>query len=340
MRFNPCKRKTWFSYVPILTALFLLCACLAHAQSGRGTLTGSVKDTSGAVLPNVDVTLTESSTGTSYKAVTNGEGIYNFPELAPGTYSLAASASALKRYTQNGITVNVGNTAKVDVTMAVGGANETVTVTGDASQLQTESSDVGTTVSTKLIQDLPLQFNGTVRNPLQFVQLTPGFSGIDTNSPTEQGGFKLNGGQQAGTDILLDGSTIELASANLQMNYGVSVEAVQEFKVMTNTFDAEYGRMSGGLVNLVTKSGTNALHGSVYDFFKNKALDANSWINDYNDVPKPVDTQNDFGGIISGPVYIPKLYDGRNKSFFMFNYEGSASTPEETVCSLHRHRRC
>jgi hypothetical protein len=322
MRFNLYKGKTWFSYVPILTALFLLCACLADAQSGRGTLTGSVKDTSGAILPNVDVTLTESSTGTSYKAVTNGEGIYNFPELAPGTYFLVASAPALKRYTQNGITVSVGDTAKVDVTMAVGGTNETVTVTADASQLQTESSDVGTTVSTKLIEDLPLQFNGTVRNPLQFVQLTPGFSGIDTNSPTEQGGFKLNGGQQAGTDILLDGSTIELASANLQMNYGVSVEAVQEFKVMTNTFDAEYGRMSGGLVNLVTKSGTNALHGSVYDFFKNKALDANSWINDYNGVPKPVDTQNDFGGIISGPVYIPKLYDGRNKSFFMFNYEG------------------
>jgi hypothetical protein len=137
-----------------------------------------------------------------------------------------------------------------------------------------------------------------------------------------QGGFKLNGGQQAGTDILLDGATIELASANLQMNYGVSVEAVQEFKVMTNTFDAEYGRLSGGLVNLVSKSGSNALHGSVYDFLKNRALDANSWINDYNGVTKPIDTQNDFGGIISGPVYIPKLYDGRDKTFFMFNYEG------------------
>ena len=216
----------------------------------------------------------------------------------------------------------VGSTATVNVALQVGAATQSVTVTSDASQLQSDSSDIGTTVPTELIEDLPLQFSGTVRNPLQFVQLTPGFSGVDTNSPTQQGGFKLNGGQQSGTDIFVDGATIELASANLQMNYGVSVEAVQEFKVMTNTFDAEYGRTSGGLVNLVTKSGTNTLHGSVYDILKNRALDANSWINDLHGSQKPIDTQNDFGAIISGPVYIPWLYNGHDKTFFMFNYEG------------------
>jgi hypothetical protein len=302
----------------------ILCVVLpfAAAQSGRGTLTGSVKDNAGAVVVNAGVTLTETNTGSTFKAVTNGEGLFNFPELQPGSYTISVSAPSMKTFTQTGITVSVGNTANVGVVLEVGSSSQTITVRADASQLQTESSDIGTTVPTKLIEDLPLQFNGTVRNPLQFVQLTPGFSGIDSNSPTEQGGFKLNGGQQAGTDILLDGATIELASANLQMNYGVSVEAVQEFKILTNTFDAEYGRMSGGLVNLVTKTGTNTFHGSVYDFFKNKALDANSWVNDYNNVPKPIDTQNDFGGIVSGPVYIPKLYNGRDKTFFMFNYEG------------------
>jgi len=122
----------------------------------------------------------------------------------------------------------------------------------------------------------------------------------------------------------VDGATIELASANLQMNYGISVEAVQEFKVMTNTFDAAYGRMSGGLVNLVTKFGTNSLHGAVYDILKNRVLNANSWSSGLSTPPqkKPIDTQNDFGAIISGPIYIPKLYNGRDKSFFMFNYEG------------------
>ena len=318
------EQKKYWRLFSMWCVMVLALACTSNvlAQSGRGTLTGSVKDSSGAVLVKVPVDLTETSTGSRYHDVTNDQGYFNFPELPPGSYTIAVSAPSLKHYTQSGITVSVGDTAKLNIMMQVGTASETVSVTGDASQLQTESSDVGTTVSTKMIEDLPLQFNGTVRNPLQFVQLTPGFSGIDTNSPTEQGGFKLNGGQQAGTDIMLDGATIELASANLQMNYGVSVEAVQEFKVMTNTFDAQYGRMSGGMVNLVSKAGNNTLHGSVYDFFKNAALDANSWVNDYNGVPKPVDTQNDFGGIISGPVYIPKLYDGRNKTFFMFNYEG------------------
>jgi hypothetical protein len=306
----------------LLVALGLMTGITSFAQSGRGTLTGSVRDANGAVVQGAVLTLTGANTGSRYEAKTNEEGLFTFPELQPGTYSLGAISSGFESYTQNGITISVGSTATVNIALHVGATTENVTVTSDASQLQTESSDIGTTVSTALIQDLPLQFNGTVRNPLQFVQLTPGFSGVDTNSPTQQGGFKLNGGQQSGTDIFVDGATIELASANLQMNYGVSVEAVQEFKVMTNTFDAEYGRTSGGLINLVTKAGTNDLHGSVYDFLRNKSLDANSWLNNLQGSKRPVDTQNDFGVIVSGPVYIPKVYRGRDKTFFMFNYEG------------------
>ena len=293
--------------VSLMVAFGLAAGVPSLAQSGRGTLTGTIKDASGAGLEGVSINLTETNTGSRFTAVAGTDGLYTFPELQPGSYTLAVTASGFESYTQNGITVNVGSTATVNVVLKVGAATESVTVTSDASQLQSESSDIGTTVSTELIEDLPLQFNGTVRNPLQFVQLTPGFSGSDTNSPTQQGGFKLNGGQQSGVDIFVDGATIELASANLQMNYGVSVEAVQEFKVMTNTFDAQYGRMSGGLVNLVTKSGTNALHGSVYDILRNKSLDANSWINNLDGTTRPVDTQNDFGAIVSGPVYIPKL---------------------------------
>ena len=315
-------KTTKHVFMSILAAFFLIGMTLSWGQSGRGSLTGSVKDHTGAVIPNATVVLTEANSGSQYNTQSNNDGLYSFPELPPGTYNLSVSASGFSQYEQTGINVTVGTPATVNVALTVGASTQSVTVRADASQLQTESSDIGTTVPTKLIEDLPLQFNGQVRNPLQFVQLTPGYSGIDTNSPTVQGGFKLNGGQQAGTDILLDGATIELASANLQMNYGVSVEAVQEFKVMTNTFDAEFGRMSGGLVNLVTKSGGNTLHGSAYDFLKNRELDANSWINNYNKVPRPIDTQNDFGAIVSGPVYIPKLYDGRNKTFFMFNYEG------------------
>jgi Carboxypeptidase regulatory-like domain len=319
---NPKAQSGWRIAAWLLVVLGLWVGTPVLAQSGRGTLTGSVKDSTGAILPGASLDLQETSTGSRYAAVASAEGLYTFAELPPGTYILTVSSPEFQSYIRNGITVNVGSTATVDAVLKVGASTQSVTVTSDASQLQSESSDIGTTVPTELIEDLPLQFNGTVRNPLQFVTLTPGYSGVNTNSPTEQGGFKLNGGQQSGTDILVDGATIELASANLQMNYGVSVEAVQEFKVMTNTFDAEYGRMSGGLVNLVTKPGSNTLHGSVYDILKNRALDANSWINNLHGSEKPIDTQNDFGAFVSGPVIIPKLYNGHNKTFFMFNYEG------------------
>lgn len=315
-------QKTLRLAVWLLAVFGLVAGIPSLAQSGRGTLTGSVKDASGAVIPGAVLNLKEANTGSQRDAVAGGEGLFTFPELQPGSYTLTVTAPGFDSYKQSGITVFVGSTASITAVLRVGSNEQSVTVTSDASQLQTDSSDIGTTVPTELIEDLPLQYAGAPRNPLQFVTLTPGFSGVDTNSPTSQGGFKLNGGQQSGTDIFVDGATIELASANLQMNYGVSVEAVQEFKVMTNTFDAQYGRTSGGLVNLVTKSGTNDLHGDVYDILRNKSLDANSWLNNLQGSKRPVDTQNDFGALISGPVFIPKLYNGRDKSFFMFNYEG------------------
>lgn len=292
------------------------------AQLGRGTVVGTVTDPSGAVISGASLQLTEVSTSSAYAGKSTAEGQFTFPELLPGKYALKATAPGFESFTQTGLSVEVGSTTTVKVVLKAGAASESVTVNGDASHLETESSDIGTTVSSQLIQDLPLQFSGAPRNPLQFVTLTPGYSGVIANSPTQLGGFKLNGGQQAGTDVLVDGATIEFASADLQVNYGVSVEAVQEFKITTNSFDAQYGRTSGGLINLTTKSGTNELHGSFYDLLRNKALDANSYINDYRGVPKPIDTQNDFGGIISGPVRIPWLYNGRDKTFFLFNYEG------------------
>jgi hypothetical protein len=319
---NPTAQRPWRLAVWLSVAFCLASGIPGLAQSGRGTLTGSVKDASGSILPGTSVALKETNTGSAYAAVTGSEGLFTFPELEPGTYSLTVSSPGFATYSQSGITVEVGNSTILNVVMKVGSTSASVMVNGDASHLETESSDVGTTVSSELIADLPLEFTGAPRNPLQFVTITPGYTGEMTNSPTQLGGFKLNGGQQAGTDILVDGATIEFASANLQMNYGVSVEAVQEFKVMTNTFDSEYGRMGGGLVNLTTKSGTNRLHGSIYDMLRNKALDANTWINDYQGSPKPIDTQNDFGAYIAGPVYIPWLYHGRDKTFFMFNYEG------------------
>ena len=212
--------------------------------------------------------------------------------------------AGFESYTQTGITVDVGSTATVNVALQVGAATQSVTVTSDASHLESESSDVGFTLSPQVLESLPLPFGGEIRNPLEFAALSPGFAGSMSNNPSSppSGAFKLSGGQQGGGDILLDGATTELASANMQVTYGFSVEAVSEFKVMTNTFDAQFGSASGGVVNLASKQGTNSFHGSAYDLLKNRDLDANSWLNNYknavfgaNTAPTPTDTQNDFG---------------------------------------------
>jgi hypothetical protein len=290
-----------------------------------------VKDANGAFIPGAAVNLKEANTGSSYAANATAEGLFTFKELPPGNYTLTVTAPGFESYTQSGIAVDVGNTSTVNAALKVGAESATVTVNSDASHLETESSDVGFTMTPKVLDSLPLPFGGEIRNPLEFAALAPGFAGDMTNNPSSppSGAFKLSGGQQGGGDILLDGATTELASANMQVTYGFSVEAVSEFKVMTNTFDAQFGSASGGVVNLASKQGTNSLHGSAYDLLKNRVLDANSWINNYqnatlgaNSATKPLDTQNDFGASVGGPVRVPWLYNGKDRTFFFFNYEG------------------
>jgi hypothetical protein len=317
------KNKIGITLALLFALSIILWPATLTAQSS-GKLTGLATDSTGAAVSKASVTLTEQSTKTVYKAVTTSEGIYTISDVTPGTYNVVVKAPRFKQYSQDGVTIDVGQTITVNATLDIGSATETVTVNSDASQLQTETSDIGTSISPKLLEDLPLSFGGAVRDPLQFVTLTPGYAGTVTNSPTSppSGGFKINGGQQDGVQIILDGANLNLISANMQVNYGVSVEAISEFRVESNTFNAEYGKASGGLVNLVTKTGTDSLHGAVYDLLKNRDLDANNWVSNYDNTTRPIDTQNDFGGIVSGPVFIPKLYDGRNKTFFLFNYEG------------------
>ena len=315
----------------LLAAFWLSAGVPCLAQAGRGTLTGTVSDANGAVVTGASIELKESNTGSSYGTKTTAEGLFTFPELQPGTYTLTVTSPGFESYTQSGIIVEVGSTSTADAVLKVGATSSTVTITSDASHLESESSDVGYSMSPQVLDSLPLPFGGEIRNPLEFAALSPGFAGTMSNNPSSPpaGAFKLSGGQQGGGDILLDGATTELASANMQVTYNFSVEAVSEFKVMTNTFDAQFGSASGGVVNLVSKQGTNDFHGSAYDLLKNRVLDADSWLNDYQNAvfgptstTKPLDTQNDFGASVGGPVRVPWLYNGKDKSFFFFNYEG------------------
>jgi hypothetical protein len=311
-------------FASFLAIFFWLTTGTLHAQTTNGSIDGSVTDVSGAAVPGASVTVRNMDTGLTQKTNTTDAGIYSVPNLPPGRYAVTVEAANLKKLTQEGITVATGTATALNVTMQVGAVSETVTVTADATQLQTTTSEIGATVSPTLVQNLPLQVSGTVRNPVQFVQLVPGFVGNLGNNPGNNAtdDFKVNGGQEGGTDILVDGVSISLVSPNTQWNKGVSSDAVDEFRVLQSNFSAEYGQAGDGIVNLTIKSGTNEFHGSGYDFLRNRVLDANNWFNNFRGSKRPIDTQNDFGATLGGPVWIPKLYNGKNKTFFFFAYEG------------------
>ena len=295
------------------------------SQTADGSIRGAVMDPSGAAVPGISVTARNLDTGLTVIVKTTDAGLYTVSNLPPGRYSVTAQGGAgLKKFEQTGVTVQTSSTTDLNITLQLGAVSETVTVNANAQQLQTTSSDVGTTVQTALITNLPLEVGGTPRNPVQFIELVPGFVGTVGNNPTDNStdDYKLNGGQEGGTDILVDGLSISLVSPNTQQNKGISPEAVQEFKTLQSNFSAEYGQSGDSIVSLTVKSGTNQLHGDAYDYLRNRALDANSWTNNTAGQPKSVNTQNDFGFLVAGPVWLPKVYNGRDKTFFMFNYEG------------------
>ena len=233
-------------------------------------------------------------------------------------------APNLKKYSREGVTVQTDATVALDVQMQLGAVSDSVTVAADATQLETATSDIEATVQSSLTENLPLEVNGTVRNPVQFISLVPGFVGNVGNNPGDNStdDYKVNGGQEGGTDILVDGVSISLVSPNTQMNKGVSTEGVQEFKVLQSNFSPEYGESGDGIVSLTVKSGTNDWHGSVYDYLRNRAFDANTWANNTQGLKRSVNTQNDFGATAGGPVRIPHLYNGHDRTFFFFDYEG------------------
>jgi hypothetical protein len=307
------------------------------AQNDTGTIQGTVTDATGVAVAGASVTVSNIDTGASFPTKTTEAGVYSVPNLPPGRYSVTMEAPGMRGFKQDGVTVRTSTTSTVDIRAQVGDVKSTVTVTGDAPQLETTTSDLGANVEPALVANLPLQVSGTVRNPVQFITLIPGFVGNVGNNPGSNStdDFKVNGGQEGGTDILVDGVSISLVSPNTQWNKGVSTESVQEFRVLQSSFSAQFGSSGDGIVSLTLKSGTNQFHGSAYDYLRNRELDANSWTNNMVGQPRPIDTQNDFGASLGGPVWIPKVYKGKNRTFFFFDYEGFRfSTGGSSVTSL------
>jgi Carboxypeptidase regulatory-like domain len=311
---------------------------VAFGQANQGSIAGNVLDPAGALVPNAKMTATNVATGTTYDTVSSSAGFYRFPNVNIGAYNVSASAPGFKVAQLTGVVVQVATTTSLDIKLQTGAVTETVEVNANAPTVQTNSSDMGAVVTPKQEVELPLVLGSAVqamRSPEAFVFLIPGTVGYGTGNGSG-GTFesKISGGQNYATEVLLDGASMYRSENGSSFDETApSVEAIGEFKVLTSTLPAEFGRTTGGIESFSTKSGTNQYHGVAYDIFRNEALDANTWGNDLTIAENPgdasiakafrtpADKQNDYGLTMGGPVRIPHIYDGRNKTFFFFSWE-------------------
>jgi hypothetical protein len=313
----------------------------AWGQSNQGAIAGTVLDPSGFAVANASINAIGVDTGSQYHAISTGAGIYSFPSVNPGAYNVTVTATGFKKETRSHVVVQVGTTSALNITLHIGAASETVTVEADAPSVQTETSDLGYVMSEKQQLDLPLPLGGAVqymREPESFVFLAPGTVGPGTSSGSG-GTFesKISGGQSYSTEVLLDGSsTFRSENGSSFSETAPSVDALTEFKLTTSTLPAYLGRTTGGIESFSTKAGSNQFHGVAYDIIANTAFDANNWghnlalglvkkgilpASDKATYQRVADKQNDYGLTFGGPIRIPYLYNGHDRTFFFFSWE-------------------
>jgi hypothetical protein len=307
----------------LAVALALATASAGIAQEFRATVKGQVTDQSKGAVPGATVTVQNQETNETASTVSNADGAYTVPFLRPGLYTLTAELSGFQKYTRKDMRLEVGQTALVNVQLSVGGLTEQMTVTAESPLLEAGKADRGTVIDAHRIAELPLQS----RSPMALTTLV---AGVTYNAqaiylrPFDNGAladFSMNGGQNRNNDFTLDGAPNNANQAGNNVAYIPPADAVQEFKVSTNSYDAQYGRTAGGVVSMSLKSGTNSFHGSGYEFYRRKWLDANSFLLNSRPSPKVNHYLDQYGFEVDGPVQIPGVYNGKNKTFFMFTGE-------------------
>src|SRR5262245_9553462 len=317
----------------LITFLFLF-SVLGLGQSPQGTITGTVIDPQGARVSEATVTAVQIGTNQKSIAVSSSDGVYTIPSLPIGRYEVTVTASGFSTFKQSNVTLEVGQRLRLDITLQVGDLNNTVTVTTEISRVQTEASSLGTTVERQRIENLPL--NG--RHVFNLVKLIPGvqprvkssdgFAEVDNQNFSQ---ISFNGGSVYSNQVFLDGGANTVPVHN-ELGVVPMVDSVEEFKVQTNSLAAEFGQTSGGVISVVTRSGTNQFHGSLYEFFRNDALDArNAFLTERDPVTgrtKPILRYNQYGGTLGGPIFLPRfgqggpaLYKGKDKTFFFAGFE-------------------
>lgn len=329
--YTVARNAAWFALVPM--SVLLLAPLNGSAQLSSASLNGTVKDPQGAVIPNASVVLTNVGTSVKHTTVSNEDGAYTFVNLTPGQYTVQASAPGFSSDQVPPFTLAVSQVGTINFALVVGSEGTVITVQSENPQLDVSSANLGTVIATKQVNDLPL--NG--RNFTQLLALTPGVSTTSTsqnNSHSIGGGFSapaasanaalsfpaVNGQSNRSNLFLTDGL---FNTGTLLSTYAVPpiVDDIQEFKIVSHTDSAEFGSVTGGVVNVVTKSGTNNFHGSLWSYYRDQIFDARTYF-----LPKSAEKtpfhQNQFGGAVGGPVVLPKLYNGRNKTFFYGAYQG------------------
>ena len=302
----------------LLCASLMFVASPATSQSFYGSLVSVVRDAQGGVIPGATIVLTNTATSERREGVSAENGEYRFVNLVPGTYRLEVELSGFQRYVRDQIEVNVQSQPRIEVALQLGSLAETVQVTGASPVLQTENASVGIVVGSRPVQELPL--NG--RNVLNLISLAPsvvpqgGSEGSLTGKNVFAGGnFQIGGGTANQSASYFDGVTVQDSAYGNIVVLTPSPESVAEFRVQTNNSSAEFGRFTGGVINIVSRSGTNSFRGSLFEFHRNKALNSNTFFGERAGLDKPPFVQNNFGGSLGGPVF-------RDKLFFFGNYEG------------------
>lgn len=321
----------------LLRALVVLLPCLALAQEFRATLSGRISDPSGGAVPGVVVAVRNTGTNEVVNATTGPQGDFTAPFLRPGSYSVTVETSGFKKAVREGVVLNVGQNATLNIALEVGAVTEQITVTAEIPMLETATADRGGVIDNQQVQEFPLN----ARNPFMLSMLTAGVNyngNIIYQRPFDNGAiadWSINGSRNRQNEFLLDGAPNNAQAGGNNLALVPSVDAVQEFKIQTNSYDAQYGKTMGGIINVSLKSGSNKFHGTLYEFARRNAWDANSFQNNANGSPKSGHFLDQYGGTASGPIIIPKLYNGTNKSFWMAAYEGyREGTPSPLTLSV------
>jgi Carboxypeptidase regulatory-like domain/TonB dependent receptor len=312
----------------LILATFIISAVAAFSQTESATVSGRVTDTSGSIVPGTEVELRSTDRGTSQQTVSNPAGIYSFPSVQPGQYHMAIRKAGFRQIEFVGLVVNVQDHIEKNFQLQVGSVSETVTVTGGAPLVNTEDASVSTVVDRNFAENLPM--NG--RSFQTLIELTPGVVLVPSNG-NDGGQFSVNGQRAASNYWTLDGVSANIgvpavftqgngiagAAPSFSIQGGtnslVSVDAMQEFRIQTSTYAPEFGRTPGAQVSIVTRPGTNEFHGNLFDYLRNDILDSNDWFAHRDELPKPKERQNDFGGTFGGPLH-------KDRTFFFFSYEG------------------